>query len=84
MVSVITNSRPMRLVFSLLIILISINVSAEGRTSTSELKSISLNLAGYSSFWNKPMLTDAPNFSKEKNDKKKKQAKMGSGAEVRG
>ena len=76
MVSVITNSRPMRLVFSLLIILISINVSAEGRTSTSELKSISLNLAGYSSFWNKPMLTDAPNFSKEKNDKKKKQAKM--------
>lgn len=76
MVSVITNSRPMRLVFSLLIILISINVSAEGRTSTSELKSISLNLAGYSSFWNKPMLTDAPNFSKERNDKKKKQAKM--------
>lgn len=76
MVSVITNSRPMRLVFSLLIILISINVSAEGRTSTSELKSISLNSAGYSSFWNKPMVTDAPNFSKEKNDKKKKQAKM--------
>lgn len=76
MVSVITNSRPMKLVFSLLIILISINVSAEGRTSTSELKSLSLNSVGYSSFWNKPMVTDAPNFSKEKNDKKKKQAKM--------
>lgn len=76
MVSVITNSRPMRLVFSLLIILISINVSAEGRTSTSELKSLSSNSVGYSSFWDKPMVTDAPNFSKEKNDKKKKQAKM--------
>lgn len=76
MVRVITNSKPMRLVFSLLIILISINVSAEGRTSTSELNSHSSNSVRYSSFLDKPMVTDAQKFSKEKNDKKKKQAKM--------
>lgn len=64
----------MRLALSLLIILISINVSAES-ISTSRLNRHSSNSVYSLSSLNmdKPIIDNAQNFSKEKNDKKKKQ-----------
>lgn len=74
MVNVFTKSISMRLALSLLIILISINVSAES-ISTSRLNSHSSNSVYSLSSLNmdKPIIDNAQNFSKEKNDKKKKQ-----------
>ena len=74
MVNVFTKSIPMRLALSLLIIFISINVLAES-ISTSRLNSHSSNsLYSLSSLnMDKPIVNNAQNFSKEKNDKKKKQ-----------
>lgn len=64
----------MRLALSLLIIFISINVLAES-ISTSRLNSHSSNSVYSLSSLNmdKPIVNNAQNFSKEKNDKKKKQ-----------
>lgn len=74
MVNVFTKSIPMRLALSLLIIFISINVLAES-ISTSRLNSHSSNSVYSLSSLNmdKPIVNNAQNFSKEKNDKKKKQ-----------
>lgn len=74
MVNVFTKSISMRLALSLLIILISINVSAES-ISTSRLNRHSSNSVYSLSSLNmdKPIIDNAQNFSKEKNDKKKKQ-----------
>ena len=73
MVNVFTKSISMRLALSLLIILISINVSAES-ISTSRLNShLSNSVYSLSSLnMDKPIIDNAQNFSKEKNDKKKK------------
>ena len=74
MVNVFTKSIPMRLALSLLIIFISINVLAES-ISTSRLNSHSSNSVYSLSSLNmdKPIVNNDQNFSKEKNDEKKKQ-----------